>query len=336
VVQTKLSRSVAWISVLLRDYERYGIDPTRRLVHLSPGDPAKRDIASIPRRDFWYPEFATLGLYGERYDVADTRDARDLVDVVVALRPDYLRVQPIVLDLMCESDAGRRLGALGVRVIATVGEHISREARARAEAHFGCRTLDHYGSNECGRMASSCPHCGRYHVHAEVSYVEVVGADGGSAAPGEIGRLVVTPLYNYAMPLIRYDHADQAEVGPADGCRITLPSLEAVHGKERTPFVFPGGIVIRPTLPHDPVVKFLGARSYQVAQIADDTCEFRIVAGDVPLSQMRFDDMTAVLRAMWWGGLKVDYRIVDALPRGHYGKLKLFVREVAGDGTIDG
>jgi len=329
VVHTHLSRSVTWTAILLRDYERYAIDPTRRLAHLAPADPAKFDLTKVRRQDCWYPEFAALNLFGERYDIADTRDVRDIIDVVVSLRPDYLRVQPIVLDLMCANDDRGRLSDLGVRAITTVGEHISKDARARAEAHFRCRSLDHYGSNECGRMASTCPHCGRYHVHADVALLEVIDEIGEPTPPGAVGRIIATPFYNYAMPLIRYDHADQAQVGSPGGCPVMLPALDAVHGKERTSFCFSGGVRIRPTLPHEPVVQLLGAQSYQVAQVAEDRCEFRLVAGSIPEHEMRFDEMTALLRTLWWNGLKVDYRIVPALPRGRYGKLVLFVREMA-------
>lgn len=54
----------------------------------------------------------------------------------------------------------------------------------------------------------------------------------------------MTPLYNYATPLIRYDHVDSAVVGEPGGCPVQLPTLERIFGKERTPFQFPGGIEV--------------------------------------------------------------------------------------------
>ncbi len=329
VAHSQLSRCVAWIAVLLRDYERHGIDATRRLVHLAPQDPASFDLAGAPRSASWYPEFAELGLDGERFDIADTRPIRDITEAILALRPDYLRVQPIVLELLCAHDDQRRLGALGLRAITAVGEHLSSVAKANAERHFGCRVLDHYGSNECGRMASTCAICGRYHVHAEAAVVEVIDQAGAVTPPGEVGRVIVTPLYNYAMPLIRYDHVDQARVGRPGKCPITLPVLDEVFGKERTPFVFPGGIVIRPTLPVGRVVELIGASAYQVAQVAPDRCEFRFVPGDRSEAALRFDEMTALLRILWWERLEVTYRAVSELPRaGPYGKVVMFVREM--------
>ena len=57
--------------------------------------------------------------------------------------------------------------------------------------------------------------------------VEVLRADGSACAPGETGRVVVTNLHNFAMPMIRYELGDQAAFG-ADGNRIARLILEAL------------------------------------------------------------------------------------------------------------
>ena len=36
--------------------------------------------------------------------------------------------------------------------------------------------------------------------------------------PGEVGKVVLTPLHNFAMPLLRYEILDYAEVGEACSC----------------------------------------------------------------------------------------------------------------------
>ena len=194
--------------------------------------------------------------------------------------------------------------------------------------HFGCRVIERYASNECGWIAATCPHCNRFHVHSEVTHLEVLGDDGSPVAPGETGWVFATPLLNYAMPLIRYDHADQARVGPTGGCQITLPTLDIVDGKTPTVFEFPGGRTVRPVIPPTSVTKFLGAQAFQVAQVAKDRCEFRIVPGNLPPADMQFDEITKQLRQRWWDGLHVEYRIVDRLvgssPRS---KIKIYIRE---------
>ena len=56
--------------------------------------------------------------------------------------------------------------------------------------------------------------------------------DGGPVAPGELGEVVVTDLYSYAMPLIRYRMGDLARAGSGPcRCGLGLPVLDAVEGR---------------------------------------------------------------------------------------------------------
>ena len=164
------------------------------------------------------------------------------------------------------------------------------------------------------RHGGTCPHCGRIHVYAELANVELISDTNEPAAPGEVGRVVATPFYNYAMPLIRYDHEDYAQRGFPGQCRITLPTFDKLIGKQHPPFVFPGR-TIRPTLPAQWVIDCLGAKMYQVAQVSETRCEFRIVPGTMAPSDMRLDEMTRLLRSAWWEGVQIDYKIMDELPR---------------------
>jgi phenylacetate-coenzyme A ligase PaaK-like adenylate-forming protein len=130
------------------------------------------------------------------------------------------------------------------------------------------------------------------------------------------------------MPLIRYDHSDEATLGEDGSCSNRLPALETIFGKRRTPFLFSDGTVIRPTMPADSLVEYLGAQAFQIAQTASDRCEIRFVPGELDTSQMQFEKMTELLRKIWWPGLSIDYRIVDRVPARMAGaKTVLFVRE---------
>jgi phenylacetate-CoA ligase len=212
-----------------------------------------------------------------------------LIDAVDAVRPTYLQVQPTTLKLMVAHDHKRVLANLRLAAVFSYGEQFERESKDQVEAHLGCRVLDLFGTSECGYIAGSCPHCGGLHVHAEVALVETVAEDGSQAKPGETGRLLITPFYSYVMPLIRYDHADFAQVA-SDGCQITLPAFAEIFGKMRVPFVFPGGRTIQPYVPTGWVIDRLGAQTFQVAQVAPDRCEYSLVPGSLAPSQMNFDE----------------------------------------------
>ena len=69
------------------------------------------------------------------------------------------------------------------------------------------------------------------HVQAENVLVEILLEDGSACAPGEVGRVVVTDLHNFAMPLIRYAIGDYAEAGGACPCGRGLPVIRRIAGR---------------------------------------------------------------------------------------------------------
>src|SRR6185295_14515719 len=98
---------------------------------------------------------------------------------------------------------------------------------------WGVGVVDVYSSEECGQIALQCPEHEQYHVQSESVLVEVLDDEGRPCAPGTIGRVVLTTLQNFAMPLIRYDIGDFAEPGPACPCGRALPVLTRIVGRVR-------------------------------------------------------------------------------------------------------
>src|SRR5436305_5091145 len=93
-------------------------------------------------------------------------------------------------------------------LLLSFGTVVDEETREICRTHFGAEIVDTYGAEEIGHLAAQCRQCGEYHVSAEAVLLEVLRPDGSLAREGEIGRVVVTSLYNYAMPLIRYELGD--------------------------------------------------------------------------------------------------------------------------------
>ncbi len=81
---------------------------------------------------------------------------------------------------------------------------------------FGAETYERYGSREIGTVASEFT-SGDGMVICEPSYIiEVVDESDNQVAPGEMGELIVTDLFNKAMPLIRYRTGDMVRIAKAD------------------------------------------------------------------------------------------------------------------------
>ena len=105
------------------------------------------------------------------------------------------------------------------RMVFTSGELLDAATRRAIETGLGAPVLDVYGCTEVKEIAWQCPAREGYHVNADWLLVEV---DSDDPAPGrQAGRLLVTSLYNFAMPLLRYDVGD---AGFADPWLLGTPS----------------------------------------------------------------------------------------------------------------
>jgi phenylacetate-CoA ligase len=92
-----------------------------------------------------------------------------------------------------------------------------------------------------------------------------------------MGRVVVTTLYNFGQPIIRYDLGDLAVWG-ADTCACgrTLKVIDRVVGRSTNLFRFPDGTTVAPFV-SQPLAEALGARYVQIAQVQPLEIEVRYV-----------------------------------------------------------
>jgi phenylacetate-CoA ligase len=121
----------------------------------------------------------------------------------------------------------------GLREVMTYGESIFPETRETCREAWGVSVSDMYSCEEVGYIALQCPKdVHNYHCQSEV-LVEVIDDEGRPCVAGQIGRVVLTVLHNFAMPLIRYENEDYAEVGGPCACGRGLPVIRRILGRKR-------------------------------------------------------------------------------------------------------
>ena len=97
-----------------------------------------------------------------------------------------------------------------VKSIIAISETLNDNTRESLEKNFGVPAVSRYSNLENGIIAQQIPgQNGRYLVNGASYHVEILKMDSDEPAEeGEPGRIVVTDLFNYAMPMIRYDTGD--------------------------------------------------------------------------------------------------------------------------------
>jgi len=140
--------------------------------------------------------------------------------------------------------------------------------------------VDVFSAGECGILACQCPESGHYHIQPELTALEILKPDGEPCRPGETGRVTATPLYNYAMPLVRYQTEDYVTVGEACTCGRTSPVLSRILGRDVHHFVLKDGTRLRPEPAAEEMRRYIGFRRWQLVQTALNHAELRIMDND--------------------------------------------------------
>lgn len=120
-----------------------------------------------------------------------------------------------------------------LREIGTFAEVLPPGTREAAKRVWGVPLVDGYSSSEFGYIGFECREARRMHVQAESVLLEVLRDDGTPCEPGELGRVVMTALHAFYMPLIRYDIGDFAVLGEPCACGRGLSVLDRVVGRVR-------------------------------------------------------------------------------------------------------
>lgn len=249
-------------------------------------------------------------------------------------KPSYLLTAPSNALGIAYSVAPEQGRALGIEVVIMVGETVPDGARETIAERLGARAVAIYGCQEIGHIASECE-AGRYHVAPENVLVEIVDDNGRDVAFGQRGRVIVTGLYNYAMPFIRYEIGDVAVAGTqACSCGRTLPVIERIVGRTRNAFVFRDGTRMWPrSFTVRPMHAFVPFRRYQLIQLDYETIEFRYE----PDGSGREPDvhaLNAYARQAIHPSVSVRLLAVEKLSVGPGGKLEEFISNVTAAQTI--
>ena len=119
-----------------------------------------------------------------------------------------------------------------VECFITMSESLPTDVRKGIEALFHTTVVSRYSNCECGIMAQQYEDSNEYHVNTGSFYIEVLKMDEDvHADEGELGRIVVTDLYNRAMPLIRYDTGDIGAYSNHSSSGRVEKVLTAVEGR---------------------------------------------------------------------------------------------------------
>lgn len=244
---------------------------------------------------------------------------------LLAAKPDTLITYPSIAVALCEL-AAQRGTPVPFGTFIGQGEVFTDEAKIYLANVHGIKTVDRYGASEVGAIAAQCPTENRHHQFSEAGLMEVLGFEGNHSLKVGRGRMVLTPFYNYAMPLIRYENQDLVEITQAPcSCGRTLPSIERILGRERHVFTYIDGSRSWPFLLKHEYAPFLPSRQVQGIQKTKTDIEIRFVRDISNNTPIDSKGLHAFLRQRLHPSIQLEIVEVVEIPRAASGKFEEWV-----------
>lgn len=267
--------------------------------------------------------------------MSDAR-VRSFVTAVRRHRPLFLKGLPSVLYYFSHSLRRQGLDDISFKAVFSTGEVLVPRIRKFIEETFGCKVYDSYGHMERTVAISECPR-GGLHLNADYGICELIRredlraefADADNDGSGYPARIIGTSLYNFSMPLLRYEVDDVVLVEPDKRCACgrEFPLVSAIAGRQSEVIMTPEGEAITAAfLVFEDVPEVLAG---QILQESLDELRVRIVP-DAPFSSAAEARLTSRLRTLVGPTMKITTErceSVEAL-RGASGKVSSVVSKL--------
>jgi phenylacetate-CoA ligase len=322
-VQTTEGSRLMWMALLLREHAWHARDLTATHVAVRIfGD----KVAPWPeglRCPDWGPPENVVYRTGPAAMLDIFTDTRRQLEWLVKQDPQILLTFPsnaLELAALCRAEG---VAFPNLRELRLVSEAVDADSRRFLGATWNVPVTDVYSAQEVGYIALQCPEQ-RYHVQAESVHVDVVDAEGRTCGPGEVGRVLVTTLHNFAMPLIRYEIGDYAEVGDACPCGRGLPVLNRILGRVRNMVALPDGERRWPNLAGPFYRDVAPVVQHQIVQHGLDSIEARLVV-ERPLSREEERALQALIVRRLGHPFSLRFSYPQRIERSRSGKFEEFV-----------
>jgi hypothetical protein len=212
---------------------------------------------------------------------------------------------PSVALLICERlrRTGHAPKARPVLVILS-GERIEPSVRVLVGETLDCPVTTFYSLAEAGIVGMDCGD-GRYRADESRVIVEILKEDGTPTTAGVEGEIVVTPLDNLALPLLRYKTGDRGMWVEAPGSGAPHAGCFALTGARQPKALLTGAGASVNVVRFAKVLAALPVDRFDLGQLPDATVVFTYSAASA-LDDLSYSIVVSVLR----GAMGPDCRVL--------------------------
>lgn len=260
-------------------------------------------------------------------------DMKDLFDIMRKEQPVCIRSYAGAFRYIADyalrhPDVSRPSKALKISIAG--GEMLPDYVRPLVKKYVGGDIISQYANEECGILGQervpTADVAGVMDLNNASYFVEVLKIDSDESAEyGELGRIVLTDLHNYAFPVIRYDNGDIGTLLPPDSLSRGYPILGKLFGRSTDVVYSTTGEPIHPISFSRELKYFEEIRQWQLIQKGATDYKIRIcLTGGATDIEER---VSIPLKNLVGQDANLSFEFVNEIPVLASGKRKMVVNE---------
>ncbi len=197
-----------------------------------------------------------------------------------------------------------------IKSIIGMSENLSDDVRSRMSHYFGAPMVSRYSNFENGIIAQQAPNSDYFIINWASYIVEILSFDSNEPVKdGELGRIVITDLFNQAVPMIRYDTGDVGAMEFTDN--QTYPVLKTVEGRKSDIILSTKGSMISPFKFMGLLPKFPEIKQIQFVQTEKSNYTIKVNIEDI---FVREQELTTLFKSYVGQDAKIEVEYVNEIP----------------------
>lgn len=267
------------------------------------------------------------------FDISDMGDNRmeELCSLIADENAICLRGYASSFDCLAKFVKNHPMPFPSLKIIIAGSEALHDDTRRTVKDTLQCEIISQYANEECGILAQErIPTQDNDNVmylnHASY-FFEILKLDSDSPADyGELGRVVITDLHNYAFPIIRYDTGDVGVLLPPDKFSNGYPILGKLYGRRMDVCYTPLGKPISPMAIGRIMKHFNDVKQWQFVQVDNGTYLLKII----PYQKEEWfsrDSVVESLTSLLGDGAQIQIEMIEEIPVLASGKRKMVINE---------
>lgn len=209
-----------------------------------------------------------------------------------------------------------------VNTVISFAEGLKEAERHRMSKYFDAPVFERYSNQENGILAQQkSSDTTTYMLNWASYYFEILKMESDEhVEKGELGRIVVTDLFNFSMPMIRYDTGD---LGVYEEAGDGYPYLSSIYGRRMDTIYDVRGKIVSPHFFYM-VLDFGDIKQYQFVQSGEKEYIFKLNADKQTVNE---EAIVNYFKAYLGEGAIISFEYVDGIPLLSSGKRKKIVNE---------